>query len=423
MSYTYQTTSTPEQLPCYYNKRANAPHHCRMCQNKYVDADVSSNINNTNNNTNNNEISTQPFTHFLSNTLVHERVTRAMSTSVTPVSCPKQNLFLILMHHVSKQLERNNPHKYRYNELIQLMTHVRKYCLHRKIRAYLHDIQENIFIPKENKDAFFELFYLTQRRYHALSRFRYHLQWKSRTHSTIDDLSFTPIPQHEMIRLCIDNTIYTFSRGDIIKIIVNALTYIETTLYQMYNYINTPKNPYTNKTFSKSALYEIYWQLQNTGKKIPMIITNFFQTGFSIGEMHKKYAAYVHKLCVERFIREMSLKYAMVYGKCMIHYMNVNHVASFEIHISNDFPSELFQKYLSSPTRNYIRGTYLEQYYPEISSMHLSEAKDYIRTFFKKNPRFGRKIINTTHMRRRRLSQTQYTTPNPNDFTNEFNFT
>ena len=407
----FHTTSTSTTTQ---SQHVNEPTHCQMCPN--VVSKIYS-------------ISATPIEPSESNLLpiyVNDdfrrppcRITRSISnisSHVELVSCPKQKLFLSILCALSNQSVRQSPTRYRYNELMQLATHVQKYCMHRKVRAYFHDIIQNTFISNENKNAIFGLLMESQRRYHALLRFRYHLYWKTRAYGTTNDLNFNQIPSHQQIHVHIDNANYTFSCVDIVKIFVNSLTYIEideTYAHGLYNHIQTPRNPYTNNVFPKSALYEIYWQLKkNVNLRIPPVITFYFQTNFSIRDMYVQYEGYVHRLCVERFIREISPKIFCRYARCMIEFINKYSKTPIDIQISEDFPPELVIEHLGTPTRNFIRAINLEGHYVELSKNLCKNAIDFVRSFSQKNPRFGRKIVCTNALRRRR-SSVHFINPNP----------
>jgi len=98
-----------------------------------------------------------------------------------------------------------------------------------------------------------------------------------------------------------NNSIWKFYDKDIIKIIKNSL------LYQVDGYpeIYYPKNPYTNKTFTKKQLDTIYYYLNNNYHKLPFILDIFQETNYNISKIKKKYRFYLVEQATINYVKSM----------------------------------------------------------------------------------------------------------------------
>ena len=106
-------------------------------------------------------------------------------------------------------------------------------------------------------------------------------RWKNAVNSNIEqDLFLNNIDNfHEkfVVTILENNTIYKFRISDIVNLWVLALKNCE----QLFVKPIELKNPYTNITFSKCALYNIYIKLLDTGFIVPNVIT-FVRHDFDI---------------------------------------------------------------------------------------------------------------------------------------------
>ena len=277
-------------------------------------------------------------------------------------------------------------------EAVSLALAMRNHCVHRKVRAYFHDIATHIFYSEAQKVAIFRLFCKAQRVHHALQRFRFALKWKTRCHAPTVDLTFSPIAAASRIVVYIDRTVYTFSANDIVRIVMNALIYVDPHSFFMYSQVKYPANPYTNIRFSRSVLYEMYFQLfAKRTRPLPSLMMHFFRTNFCLTAMNAQHDEEMHSQCVEQYIRDMSVSHMRVQGNCMLNHMETYSDPPIHIDVSSEYSSERFVEEAGPAIRNYIRASSLHHFGDAYQRYyHLAEA--YMREYIKRNPMFGRVV-------------------------------
>lgn len=117
----------------------------------------------------------------------------------------------------------------------------------------------------------------------AMNRFCYLYKLKKASQSVKNDLFFNSldiIKKNQRIELYSNNTIYYFRLSDIVNIWVSCLTKCE-------NMFCTPiemKNPYTNITFSKCNLHNIYQSLLYSNFHMSKWILLFFEAEFDLNK-------------------------------------------------------------------------------------------------------------------------------------------
>lgn len=135
------------------------------------------------------------------------------------------------------------------------------------------------------KQRFFQYvlyyFYHYQRTLNAINKFKqlYKIKYKYKVYDIDTDINLTPLTEfkkNHIISLIENDTIYKFSVFDLVKIIKNSLFSNK----YMNNVVRTPRNPYTNSSFSYHNLYNMYFHILNyTNIHLPYYIHSYFQNG------------------------------------------------------------------------------------------------------------------------------------------------
>lgn len=93
------------------------------------------------------------------------------------------------------------------------------------------------------------------------------------------------LPKRNVVSILENNTIYTFSLIDIIKIISVSINNVENFIHRPYK----PRNPFTNTPFSYSNMINIYFSLLNSGIKYSTQIDDYYSMNFNLMKYKSKY--------------------------------------------------------------------------------------------------------------------------------------
>ena len=109
--------------------------------------------------------------------------------------------------------------------------------------------------------------------------------WKLKRKNIIydnhSDLYFNPLSNlksYLKVNILQNNTIYKFRISDLINLWVDNLTTCENLFCKPLNL----KKPYTNISFEKHNLYNIYFSIYYSSYNVPEIIYRFFKCGMNI---------------------------------------------------------------------------------------------------------------------------------------------
>jgi hypothetical protein len=173
---------------------------------------------------------------------------------------------------------------------------------------------------------------------------------------------------------------YYFSLNDLAKIMMDSLTYS----YLLFSEPKVCKNPYNNVPFSKSTLYNIYFQMKSVFCVVPRIIQLYFETGFNIFVLKKQNEPYLRELIVREYVAKTEP--AKLRGDIlkMIREYDPNQMLS--IHPS--FPAEALVKglkhiYIVYLSHKHTTDDQTYEYYEH-------EIKYKMTEFIRINPNFGK---------------------------------
>ena len=257
-------------------------------------------------------------------------------------------------------------------------------------------ILDNIFVTKDKSNEIEFLFYKTQKLYRALCRFAYICKYKcAKKYDTSTDLCMNELSvfkKNQTLELYENNMLYHFRITDIINIIHNALSHSP-------NFFPEPlkiKNPYTNIPFSKSNLYNIYFAIDKSPFKIPMLYEEFFANQFNLKQFTKYNEHLIREASIKNFCKNALLEQRLYY---LYRMMEKYYRITQKIKINKDFPSrkivEVFEHF-------HFLKLFLYSEYSLIVTKKLDNKtllKKTLKKFVRLNPMFGQKYIIKKYIR------------------------
>ena len=244
------------------------------------------------------------------------------------------------------------------------------------------------FISDEVKKYIANLHIRSQRHYSALRKFAHIFKAKRAPIIMHTDLYLNEIrvTERNVIVLLQHNCRYLFTITDLNKI-------IETSLCNSPYFISEPipvKNPYNKMPFSKSDLYNIYFQIKDRLMRTPDILYQFFICNFNLTKFKRDNQVLIREKYIHRFIDNEDQETLVDYIQNALSF-NTN------IKIDDDFPDDdlvrIFKPYLR---------LYLEMNYSIDSSVrHRSKCllMHKLHIFHMHNPQFGRRLYRLKNKR------------------------
>jgi hypothetical protein len=247
----------------------------------------------------------------------------------------------------------------------------------------LYEMFHNRFINDAVRDYVMTLFQKSQRCYYGFSKlarvFRFkHTPVQITTDLYMSDLSIS----HTNTFVLLDtNRIYHFSLKDLARILTEALTF-------SYSFLSEPtvcKNPYNNIPFSKSTLYNIYFQMKTAFCIVPHFVQLFFEADFNVYKFKKRNEWRIREYKIREYITKTEPKLLIP----DIIRMFRKYDTECKITIDPDIPpnklsnnvKQLYEIYLC---RKYCYCSIRSEYYE-------NELVYKIDEFIRLNPTFGRK--------------------------------
>ena len=180
--------------------------------------------------------------------------------------------------------------------------------------------------------------------------------------------------------------LYYFALNDLAKIILDSLTYS----YMFFPEPKVCKNPYNNIPFTKSTLYNMYFQMKSVFCVVPRLIQAFFESDFNVFLFKKRNEPVLR----EHIIREYVAKTEPIRMRIEIIKMIRQYDTDRVLNIHPLFPPESL---LSGLKHLYVLYLYRNHTTDDQMCEHYEfELKNGMRTFVKNNPRFGRIVMSAT---------------------------
>ena len=251
----------------------------------------------------------------------------------------------------------------------------------RKFATLNDNFINSFFVTLENKQLFLDFFCRVQRTYNALNNFAYLIKKRNKTVIVTNDLYLTPInkSQNNVFNYYENNYIYLFTIQDLSRIIISAIC--NSPLF--YSESLPPKNPYSGVEFQISDLYNIYFHMKDTLTHVPLVIQQYYLSGFNIDNFEIENQVTIRNIYIEQFCENEDHDTVIEYIDEMIE--------PYKISIHNNFP----KKTLITTFKPYLVDYLHSRYSLDGSKKHIraSAVKKKLSTFARMNPTFGRRII------------------------------
>lgn len=244
-------------------------------------------------------------------------------------------------------------------------------------------LKNDIFLSlKEKEEMLFTLFKI-KRVYYLLERisFRYR---KYRFYNTFDLFFQDFYPSDRVIVLKEDNGYFQFRLYELINIIEQDLLTHENNNLRS----RIPRNPYTNKPFSHSSLYNIFYYMKFSHHNIHKLFYLFYNENFNVMKLMNNNYNYLIDLINTKKVDRLS---SVQYRNEVNNMLNIIPDNIREIYLDERFPIDIIKKYFNKYLIDYFilkQNTNVNEnyYYKNIILIKTLIAINY------KNPSFGRLI-------------------------------
>jgi ribosomal protein S18 len=239
-----------------------------------------------------------------------------------------------------------------------------------------------VILPEESKLYTRDIHIRAQRHYTALCKFAYLFKFKRSPIRIDTDLYLNKISNssRNVITIFQNKQRYLFTITDLNKI-------IETALCNSPYFISEPlpsKNPYNNLPFSKSDLYNIYFQIKDRLIKTPEVLYRFFISNFHLTNFQTNNCVLIREKYIKQFL-ENEDEYTMTdYIYSALSYNN-------HINVDVSFPKPLLISIFKPYLKLYLDMSYSLDISVKRRARYLLVKK--LETFHSYNPHFGRKMF------------------------------
>lgn len=284
----------------------------------------------------------------------------------------------------------------------------------------LNEFQLNQFITKEKKDNLLHYFSLTQKIFYKFKKLYnlYVIKKKVKKYDNDTDLCLTPLNNFKNnISIIQENKIYTFKINDLIRLIIEGITYT----YDLFLEPKMPKNPFNNLEFEPHNLYNIYFHILNNTKitQPPILLHLFFKSEFNLDDFLLVNEAYLKDIAIKKYYEDIKNDYVLIYEN-----LSLMLEKSVILSISDDFPQQVVVSNLQHCLLDFLYSEY--SYNPTMRRKYKKSLTLKLKDFKSKNPTFGRVIRRINHnainsmvnRRRRREDFENFLNTMPNSIAN-----
>lgn len=248
-------------------------------------------------------------------------------------------------------------------------------------------ILNNEYLDIRDKNFFLKNFSSAQRCYSNFRMLGRIYKFKKTKKYDIDTdlcyVNFNKLRSSITIHLIEDNINYKFRLSDLVNIINKSL------LNSPYFFIEpiSIKNPFTNKNFSLSNLYNIYFKLKDSNYIMPWLFHLFFISNFDLKIFKENNESYIRDKVIESFCLNGTIneKYEYILKMFYSHYTSVN----FTIH--PQFPKKKLVNIFNKLLKYYLMEEYSLN--PSIKEKYKYEIDYHLNLFSRYNVNFGKKIL------------------------------
>ena len=253
---------------------------------------------------------------------------------------------------------------------------------------YLKSMKTNIFNSEEHKHRFMQSFEASQKIYHVLLRFVNKCRLRHSVLRIQTDLILNPISEshRNVITVYHCGNKYLFTVMDITKIIENSLL-------NSKSMVSSPiaiKNPYNNIPFSKSVLYNLYFQIKSKDFILSSAFHSYFLCNFNLKRFKLENEVMIRNEAIKSYLSSSSQTTILKEIKYMLKWYNGRCEKGFSININKEFPRDTLIRVLRPYLYHYLHHVYSldvnAQYYNEY------RLEDKLHEFIRLHPLFGCKL-------------------------------
>ena len=250
----------------------------------------------------------------------------------------------------------------------------------------LHELSNNGFITAEKKKTLTHFFCFSQRTYHKLKKlYQIYRQKKYTIYDNDNDLCLSPLSNYKNnIQIIQQNTIYSFKINDLIRLIVEGLTYT----YGLFLEPKEAKNPYNNIAFEYHNLNNIYFHiLFRTNIHVPFLIHAYFKADFCISKLVYNQEAYLKDLAIKNFFNNNDDDDEAI----IEHITNMTESYKTHLYVHTEFPIHKLIEKLKPCLLDYLYADF--SYHPSKRRKYKKILINKLKKIKNDDPSFGRVFI------------------------------
>lgn len=255
-----------------------------------------------------------------------------------------------------------------------------------KVAVY-HTFMKNFLNGKEENDKFMEIYAETERIYKVFNRFyNNHVLKKTNVYPATTDMNLEPLymlSKRHKFRFIHENTVYTFSVKDMIRIINSDLLAHN----QFFSLAKMPRNPYNNISFTQEILYNFYLFLLDTRyTSVPEVFRRFVKCSLSPDKFLLENEYYIRERIIENYDKQLTQN--ELYEE-IIMFLRSYRIPNLFIHI--DFPKTPVIERFRTVIKYFWHATYnlsssIRRHYQTLLNKTIVHTVN-------ENPVFGRLIL------------------------------
>jgi hypothetical protein len=280
---------------------------------------------------------------------------------------------------------------------------------------FLIDSMENNLFSKEEKEIYFQTFFICQKVYRAFSKLAFIFKHKKYPVHISTDLCLNEINTLKTNNICIlqENKKYWFLLRDLVNIIVASLTNSNRLISQPLKI----KNPYNNVPFNKSTLYNIYFKVRESELKINDIFHYFFTSHFNLTNFSRNYEYLIRDYAIKNYEKTLTISQSVSLIESFLEEFNKSFKRKTnKIIIHDDFPKDKLVHVMKQFFNTFLLSKY--SLLPTQRNECQERLKIDLTKFKLANPCFGRKVFKKQLVGGKTKTVYSFITDaiNPNDF-------
>jgi hypothetical protein len=254
--------------------------------------------------------------------------------------------------------------------------------------GYLETVKSNLFYSEENKRRFIMAFESAQRQYHILLRFINKLRLRRSVLRIQTDLILNPISEshRNVVAVHHNGNKYLFTIMDITKIIENSIL-------NSAHMVSSPiavKNPYNNIPFTKSSLYNLYFQIKSRDFILSPAFHNYFLCNFNLKRFKLENEVLIRDEAISRYLSSSCINTLTKEVRAMIKWYNGRCEEGYSMNVNKDYPKEK----LVAAMKPYLAHYFKHVFSLDLNAQYYNEYRleEKLHQFVRRYPLFGCKI-------------------------------